>query len=86
MYISAEEKYVKLHTVEDTYLIRETMARMEARLDPGVFMRIHRSHIVNIEFIKEIQPWSHGDYIVLLENGAKLNLSRRFSDRLPGKL
>jgi two-component system LytT family response regulator len=86
LYISAEEKYVKLHTVEDTYLIRETMARMEARLDPGVFVRIHRSHIVNIEFIREIQPWSHGDYIVFLENGAKLNLSRRFSDRLPGKL
>jgi len=85
MYISADEKYVKLHTAEDTYLIRETMSRIERHLDPAVFVRIHRSYIVNIDFIKEIQPWSHGDYIVILKNGAKLNLSRRFSERLLGK-
>ncbi|MCP5109132.1 MAG: response regulator transcription factor [bacterium] len=82
MYISAEEKYIKLHTREETYLIRETMSRMEERLDPAVFVRIHRSFIVNIDFIKEIQSWSHGDYIVILKNGTKLNLSRRFSERL----
>ena len=85
MYISADEKYVKLHTPEDAYLIRETMSRMEQHLDPAKFARIHRSYIVNIDFIKEIQPWSHGDYIVILKNGQKLNLSRRYSDRLLGK-
>ncbi len=84
-YISAEEKYVKLHTEGDEYLIRETMSRMEGRLDPGVFARIHRSTIVNIDYIKEIQPWTHGDYVVILKDGTKLNLSRRFSDRLLSK-
>jgi two-component system LytT family response regulator len=84
-YISAEEKYVKLHTEGDVYLIRETMSRIEGRLDPAVFARIHRSSIVNIDFIKEIQPWTHGDYVVILKDGTKLNLSRRFSERLLGK-
>ena len=85
VYISADEKYVKIHTEEEFYLHRETMARMEERLDPAIFARIHRSSIVNIDFIKEIQPWTHGDYIVILKNGTKLNLSRRFSERLLGK-
>jgi two-component system LytT family response regulator len=85
MYISSEEKYIKLHTAEGTYLIRDTMSRMEQHLDPAAFVRIHRSYIVNIDFIKEIQPWSHGDYIVILKNGARLNLSRRFSERLLGR-
>lgn len=82
LYISAEEKYVKLHTAEGSHLIRETMGRMEERLDPSVFARIHRSTIVNLDFIAEIQPWSHGDSIVILKSGEKLTLSRRFRDRL----
>ena len=82
LYISADEKYVKLHTREESYLIRDTMARLEKCLDPAKFTRIHRSTIVNIDFIKEIQPWTHGDYIVIMQNGTKLNLSRRFSERL----
>jgi two-component system LytT family response regulator len=82
MYISADEKYVKLHTDKEAYLIRETMNSMEARLDPTKFARIHRSHLVNLDFIQEMQPWSHGDYVVLLKNGAKLTASRRYRDRL----
>ena len=82
IYISAEEKYVNLHTEKETYLIRETMSNMEKRLDPSTFTRIHRSTIINTDFIQEIQPWSHGDYIVILKNGTKLILSRRFRDRL----
>jgi two-component system LytT family response regulator len=82
MFISAEEKYVKLHTKESSHLIRETMSKMEERLDSSKFKRIHRSYIVNIDFVKEMQPWSHGDYIVILKNGNKLTLSRRFRDNL----
>lgn len=82
MYFSAEEKYVSLHTPEKNYLLRETMGRMEARLDPKRFARIHRSHIVNLDHVKEIQPWSHGDSLVILRNGEKLFLSRRYRDRL----
>ena len=85
-YISADEKYVKLHTEKDTHLIRDTMSAMEERLDPAKFARIHRSCIVNIDFIKEMQPASHGDYIAILKNGTTLTISRRFRERLFGKI
>ncbi|NLD36676.1 MAG: response regulator transcription factor [Desulfatiglans sp.] len=57
-YISSEEKYVSLHTDSSTFLLRETMNNMEERLDPDKFVRVHRSYLVNISYIKEIQPWS----------------------------
>jgi len=82
IYVSAEEKYIELHTDKGKYLVRETMNNTEESLDPQKFARIHRSYIVNIEQIKEMQPWSHGDYVVLLKNGEKIQMSRRFKDRL----
>jgi two-component system LytT family response regulator len=82
IYLSAEEKYINIHTREGKHMIRETMAGIEERLDPSKFARIHRSHIVNLDFIKEIQPWTHGDSIVILKNDEKLFLSRRYRDRL----
>lgn len=84
-FISAEEKYVKLHTEKGSYLLRETMAGMEQRLDPARFIRIHRSHLVNLDYIQEIQPWSHGDCVTILKNGVKLTVSRRYRERLLGK-
>ncbi len=84
-YISAEEKYVCLHTSGENYLIRDTMSNLEARLDKQMFARIHRSYIVAIDGIREIQPWSHGDYIIVLKNGKELPLSRRYRDRLFNK-
>ncbi len=86
MYISSDEKYVELHTDKEAYLIRETMNSMEARLDPAKFARIHRSYLVNLDFIQEIQPWSHGDYVVILKNGTKLTASRRYRDQLFGRI
>lgn len=86
IYISAYEKYINLHTNEGIHLIRDTMNRMESRLDPENFARIHRSSIVNMNFIKEMQPWSHGDCIVILKEGTKLTLSRRYRDNLLGKI
>lgn len=86
LYISAEEKYVKLHSEKGAYLNRDTMNKMEERLDPTKFARIHRSTIVNIDYIKELQSWSHGDYIAILKNGKKLNVSRRYRDNLFGKM
>ncbi len=82
IYLSAEEKYINIHTREGKHMIRETMTGIEERLDPSKFARIHRSHIVNLDFIKEIQPWTHGDSIVILKNDEKLFLSRRYRDRL----
>ena len=81
-FISSEEKYVSLHTDSGTFLLRETMNNMEEKLAPDKFARVHRSYIVNISCIKEIQPWSHGDYIIVLNNNDKINLSRRYKNRL----
>ncbi len=82
IYIEAEEKYVLLHTQKAKHLIRETMGNMEGKLNSEKFARIHRSYIVNINQIREMQPWGHGDYVVMLKNGVKLNMSRRFKDNL----
>ncbi len=82
LYVSAEEKYVRLHTAQSRHLVRGTMAEMERNLDPTQFVRIHRYYIINREAISEIQPWSHGDGLVILTTGEKLPLSRRFRNRL----
>ena len=55
---------------------------METRLDGELFVRIHRSAIVNIDHIRELQPWFHGEYVVILHDGTRLMASRVFSDRL----
>ena len=65
-WIEAAGNYVKLHVGTETHLLRETMNAIEAQLDPDVFFRIHRSHIVNIERVKELQPWFNGEYVVFL--------------------
>jgi len=85
VFLSAEEKYVKIHTMKESFLTRDTLNSMEQRLDPDRFRRIHRSHIINLNFVKEMQPLSHGDYVVLMKNGAELIFSRRYRDRLFGK-
>lgn len=84
LYLSAEEKYVNLHTEKGAYLMRETMTGLEARLDPSKFIRIHRSYLVNVDFIKELLPESHGDYLARLKNGVELPVSRRYRERLMG--
>jgi two-component system LytT family response regulator len=81
-WIEAAANYLKLHAGEESHLLRETMNGLEARLDPEKFLRIHRSTIVNIERIQELQPWFHGDYVVLLRDGTKLTLSRGYRQKL----
>ncbi len=82
MRISARENYVEIFTASGSYLIRDTLSRLEARLDPARFARVHRSDIVNLDYVKELQPWTHGDYLIVLKNGEELRLSRRYSDRV----
>ncbi len=81
-YLEAEEKYVRIHSGGQSHLIRESLKNLEKQLDPARFKRIHRSHIVAIEAIREMQPWSHGDYIAILKDGTELIISRRFRERL----
>ncbi len=81
-WVEASGNYVKVHTKSDAHLLRESMKNMEARLDPRSFVRIHRSAIVSLDAIKELEPWFHGEYIVILRDGTRLTASRVFSDRL----
>jgi two-component system LytT family response regulator len=81
-WIEAAGNYVKLHVGNDSHLIRETMNAVEAKLSPEMFVRIHRCHIVNIEQVRELQPWFNGEYVVFLKNGTRLTLSRGYRERL----
>ena len=80
--VTSEKNYLNLHTRNKTYLLRETMTRMEEQLDPKDFVRIHRSSIVRISLIRELESVVEGEYIVRLSNGMKLNSSRTYRDRL----
>jgi two-component system LytT family response regulator len=73
---------VNLHVGAEAHVLRERMASVESRLDPKRFLRISRSTIVNVDRIKELQPMFHGDYTVILRNGARLTLSRGYRDKL----
>ena len=81
-WFQAAGNYVELHAGGRRFLIRSTMKRLEHDLDPGRFTRIHRSTIVNVSWIEEIQPDWNGDFTVLLKNGAELRLSRTYRGRL----
>ena len=81
-WVEAAGNYVRLHVGGESHLFRESMKNMETRLDGELFVRIHRSAIVNVDHIKELQPWFHGEYVVILQDGTRLMASRVFSDRL----
>jgi two-component system, LytTR family, response regulator len=85
-WIEAAGNYVKLHVGSETHLFRETMNALEARLDPAMFFRIHRSHIVNLERVRELQPWFNGEYVVFLTSGARLTLSRGYREKLQDRM
>jgi len=85
-WIEAADNYARLHAGAERHLIRETMGSLEARLDPMRFARIHRSAIVNLARIRELQPTFNGEYAVILHSGAKLTLSRGYRDSLREKI
>lgn len=85
-WIEAASNYVKLHVGTDAHLFRETMNALEARLNPDTFYRLHRSHIVNIERVRELQPWFNGEYVVFLKNGTRLTLSRGYREKLQERI
>jgi two-component system LytT family response regulator len=81
-WIEAEGNYVRIHFGKQSSLMRETLSRLAAQLDPRKFPRIHRSRLVNIDRIQELQPWSHRDWRIILRGGAELRLSRNYRDQL----
>jgi two-component system LytT family response regulator len=81
-WIEAADNYVRVHVGATSHLVRETLRALEAKLDARSFLRVHRSAIVNVDAIRELQPWFHGDHIVILRSGARLTCSRRYDERL----
>lgn len=85
-WIEADGNYAKLHVGRKSHLLREKMHDLEEQLDPDKFVRIHRSAIVNLDRIKEMHPHFNGDYIVVLEDGSQLKLSRTRREQLESRL
>src|SRR5262249_42569340 len=81
-WVEAAAHFVKLHAGKEAHLPRGTINRPSDKLDPGKFIRSHRSIIVNLERVKELQPWFHGDYVVILQDGAQLTSSRNYREQL----
>jgi two-component system LytT family response regulator len=83
-WIEAARNYVRLHAGPRSYVLRTTLAALEAQLDRERFRRTGRSALVNVDRVREVQPWFHGDAIVILESGARVPLSRRYRSNLLG--
>ncbi|HJQ11468.1 MAG TPA: LytTR family DNA-binding domain-containing protein [Gemmatimonadaceae bacterium] len=81
-WIDAAGNYTALHVGGRKHLIRETMKSVESKLDPRKFVRVHRSAIINIDRLRKLQPYFHGEYVVTLQDGTTLTSSRGYSDRL----
>lgn len=81
-WVGAQGDYVRIHTLEDEHLLRETMRNMQERLTGHGFVRIHRSTLVHAEFIREIRARGGGRYAAVLQDGTRRNISRRGQERL----
>jgi hypothetical protein len=80
-WIEASGNYAILHVGGDTFEIRSSLARLEGELDAKRFVRVHKSFIVNIARVAEVTPWVSGDWRIRLQDGAEINLSRRYRQR-----
>jgi two-component system, LytTR family, response regulator len=81
-WIEAADYYARLHVGGKTHMLRQTMAELEMRLDPNLFLRIHRSTIVNLRRVKEVQVRQGGEYYAVLADGTPLKLSRNRREQL----
>ncbi len=81
-WIEADGKHARLHAGRDVHVVRHTLTRLEQRLASHGFVRVHRSAIVNVDRIKELEPWFHGEYVVILKDGTKLTSSAAHSQAL----
>jgi two-component system LytT family response regulator len=84
--VSAAGNYVEVHADGKVHLIRDTLSSFIAQLDASEFLRVHRSHVVRVNFIAELRPMFHGDYELVLRDGQTLSLSRRYKALLPAAI
>jgi len=80
-WVESDRNYLKLYVGNQTYTVRGTIESIEGKLDPEHFLRINRKSLVRIDFIRELQKWSHGEYQVTLKSGQTLMWTRRYVDR-----
>lgn len=81
-WLEASGNYVNVHTRGEAHLLRDTLARLESQLDPQHFLRIHRSAIVNLDYIGHLEPWFAGELALSLKDGTRLTVGRSYCDRL----
>ncbi|HMI55909.1 MAG TPA: LytTR family DNA-binding domain-containing protein [Gemmatimonadaceae bacterium] len=81
-WIDSAGNYVALHAAGRKHLIRDTIKSVESKLDPRKFVRVHRSAIINLDRLRKLQPYFHGEYVVTLSDGTTLTSSRAYSERL----
>jgi two-component system LytT family response regulator len=81
-YVQAAENYVQLNLKSSRHLLHVPIATLEESLDPQEFLRIHRSIIVNVKHVKELETGPHGEYIVVLQGGARLQSSRSYHEKI----
>lgn len=81
-YLAAAANYVTVHAQAEQHILRTTLGQLEQQLDPAQFLRIHRSFIVNMQQVKELRPWTHGEYLLTLHDGTHLNSSRGYAENL----
>ena len=81
MRIEAEDNYVRLWA-DRPYLHKETLTGLIARLDPALFLRVHRSHAVNISAVRELRPLLHGEYLMVLGNGIEITSGRSYRNAI----
>lgn len=80
-WIEAKGDYVQIHCGKETSLVRKSMKELESELDGNLFVRVHRSTIVNVDRIRELHRMFHGDFGIVLRDGTKVTLSRRYRSR-----
>lgn len=85
-WVEADRNYVRLHVGDTVHVIRERISALADQLDPRIFARIHRSTIVNLNRVREMQQWFSGDYLVQLDTGAQLRLSRNYREAVERQL
>jgi len=81
-WIDVADNYVRLHIAGREHLVRDTLKSVESQLDPDLFIRVHRSIIINLDRVETVEHTFHGEYLVTMKDGAKLTTSRSYSERL----
>jgi two-component system LytT family response regulator len=81
-WIDVADNYLRLHVAGRGYLVRDTLKSVEGQLNPEIFIRVHRSIIINLDRVESVEPYSHGEYLVTMKDGARFTTSRSYSERL----